>query len=280
MSYPNFLLWWGVFLVLTVVFYSFIFIKIKSIAKESYKKWVMIFLIFPFTITPLYYVGHYDLITIFGAVIAGFSNKKVFVFVGAFLAVSANPEQAIFTSACLLLLAFGSKIEWHACIAKIWLALSISTFVLINLFLGTATEGNRAKIILAEFKEVILDSAGLVHLIIFSVFSVGWIILGLFYSANLGNTRNIFVLLSVVVIPVLLSITILDRTRIGVAVGALPLILLLRGVMESDLLANTNTVKIRQEYLFYALVLTPTLIVDTDGSLRLPYLELINKFIV
>jgi hypothetical protein len=280
MSYPNFLLWWGAFLLLTVVFYIFIFIKINSIAKENYKKWIMIFLIFPFMITPLYYVGHYDLITIFGAVIAGLSNRKVFVFIGAFLAISANPEQAIFTSACLLILASGSKIEWHAYIAKVWLSLSISAFVLINLFLGAATEGNRAKIIFAQLKEVTLNSAGLAQVIIFSVFSAGWIILGLLYKANLGNIRNKFVLLSVTVIPVLLSITILDRTRIGVAVGALPLILLLRGVMKSDLFANPKALKIRQEYLLYALLLTPTLIVDTDGLLRLPYLELINKFIV
>jgi hypothetical protein len=164
--------------------------------------------------------------------------------------------------------------------ARIYCENLASTFVLISLFLGAATEGNRAKIIFAQLKEVILNSAGLAQVIIFSVFSAGWVILGLFYRANVGNIRNKFILLSVIVIPVLLSITILDRTRIGVAVGALPLILLLRGVMESDLFANTKAVKIRQEYLFYALVLTPTLIVDTDGSLRLPYLELINKFIV
>ena len=78
----------------------------------------------------------------------------------------------------------------------------------------------------------------------------------------------------------LLSLSILDRTRIGVAVGALPLILLLKQMMDTKSLGKILNLNIKQNHLFYALLLTPTVIIDTDGSLRLPYLELINKFIV
>ncbi|CAB4575772.1 unannotated protein [freshwater metagenome] len=280
LAYPDFVLWWVLFLLLTAVFYLIVFTSINKAAKSEYKKWVMIFLSFPFMITPLYYLGHYDLLTIGGAVVAGLQNRKIFVFVGAFLAISANPEQAVFTSACVAALALGSRLPWHKYVAKVWLTLSITAFILLRIFLGSAEDGNRAKIIFGQLRDVVLNSAGLLHLIIFSVFSVGWLILGLIYNSNSGPIRNKFVLLAVVVIPVLLSLSILDRTRIGVAVGALPLILLLKQLMDSNSLEKILKLNITQNHLFYALLLTPTVIIDTDGSLRLPYLELINKFIV
>jgi hypothetical protein len=279
-SYPSFVLWWALFLVLTAVFYLIVFMSIRKIAKDNYKKWLMIFLVFPFMITPLYYMGHYDLLTIGGAIIAGLQSRKIFVFVGAVLAISANPEQALFTSVCVTTLAFGSNVSWHRYVAKVWLTLSVTAFALLKIFLGDADSGNRAEIIFGELKAVIANSSGQIQVIIFSVFGAGWLFFGLIYSANLGPIRNKFVLLGVFVIPVLLSLSILDRTRIGVAVGALPLILLLRQLMEVESSGNIAKINIKQNYLFYGLLLTPTLIIDTDGSLRLPYLELINKFIV
>jgi hypothetical protein len=279
-SYPSFLLWWALFLLFTVVFYLVVFISIHKIAKADYKKWLMIFLAFPFMITPLYYMGHYDLLTIGGAIVAGLQNKKIFVFVGALLAIGANPEQAVFTSVCVATLAFGSNLPWHKYVAKVWLSLSFTVFALLRIFLGDAQDGNRAKIIFGQLKEVILNSSGQIHLIVFSVFSAGWLILGLIYSSNSGPIRNEFVLLGVIVIPVLLSLSILDRTRIGVAVGALPLILLLKQLMDTNSSEKISMLKIKQKHLLYGLLLTPTVIIDTDGSLRLPYLELINKFIV
>ena len=278
--YPSSILWWALFLILTAVFYLIVFISIRKIAKGDYKKWLMIFLVFPFMITPLYYLGHYDLLTIGGAIIAGLQNRKIFVFAGAILAISANSEQALFTSACVAALAFGSNLSWHKYVAKVWLTLSVTAFVLLKIVLGDADDGNRARIIFGQLKEVVANSSGQIHVIVFSVFGTGWLIFGLIYSANLGPIRSKFVLLGVVVIPVLLSLSILDRTRIGVAVGALPLILLLRQLMEIEASEKIPKINIKQNYLFYALLLTPTLIVDTDGSLRLPYLELINKFIV
>jgi hypothetical protein len=280
-SYPSFLLWWALFLLFTVVFYLVVFISIHKIAKADYKKWLMIFLAFPFMITPLYYMGHYDLLTIGGAIVAGLQNKKIFVFVGALLAISANPEQALFTSVCVVALAFGSNLSWHKYIAKVWLTLSATAFVLLNFVLGNADDGNRVNnIFFEQLKVVIMNSLGQMHIIVFSVFGAGWLIFWFAYNANLGPVRNNFVLLAVVFIPLLLSLSILDRTRVGVAVGALPLILLLKQLMEIESSKKIPKVNIKQNHLFYALSLTPTLIVDTDGSLRLPYLELINKFIV
>jgi hypothetical protein len=278
-SYPSSILWWSLFLILTAVFYLIVFVSIRKIAKGDYKKWLMIFLVFPFMITPLYYLGHYDLLTIGGAIITGLQNRKIFVFVGAILAISANSEQALFTSACVAALALGSNLSWHKYVAKVWLTLSVTAFVLLKTVLGDAGDGNRARIIFGQLKEVLANSSGQIHVIVFSVFGAGWLIFGLVYSANLGPIKNNFVLLGVVVIPVLLSLSILDRTRIGVAVGALPLILLLKQLMEIESSGKITKVSIKQNYLFYALLLTPTLIVDTDGSLRLPYLELINKFL-
>jgi len=279
-SYPSSILWWSLFLILTAVFYLIVFISIRRIAKDDYKKWLMIFLVFPFMITPLYYLGHYDLLTIGGAIIAGLQNRKIFVFVGAILAISANVEQAVFTSVCVAVLAFGSRLPWHKYVAQVWLTLSITAFASLRIFLGVSEDGNRAKIFFELLKVVSINSLGQIHIIVFSVFGAGWLFLGLIYYTNLGPIRNFLVLLSVVVIPVFLSLTILDRTRIGVAVGALPLILYLKQLMDAYSIEKILKLNIKQNHLFYALFLTPTVIIDTDGSLRLPYLELIKRFIV
>ena len=279
-NYPPYLIWWMIFLALTFIFYFLLIINIKKIAGAEFKKILLIFFSFPFLTTPLYYLGHYDLITISGALIAGLTKSKKIVVLGALVAIGSNPEQAIMTSICVVIFSLGTKSSFHKFIAKIWLSLSLSGYLLLKLFIGTSNDGNRINIIIGQLKDVIPDSLGRLNLIVFSIFGLGWVFIYLAHKVMKDFPCRLFVFLGSVVLPICLSILILDRTRVGVAVGALPLVLLIKFIFDFEPAKNALINKINYEYLMIAFILVPTLFIDTDGSVRLPYLELIHKFLV
>jgi hypothetical protein len=276
LEYPAYSIWWMVFTLLTLLFYIFLFIKIKDIYGLNYKLALLIFLTFPFTYTPLFYIGHYDLFTIFGAILAGLTKKKIFVILGVCFAAGANPEQALATSLCVVLLSIGTKSKWHRFVGLVWLSCSILSFAMLRLFVGQPDTGDRLKIIEGQLNSVLLNSLGLAHILIFSVFSAGWVVLYLIGFREISKTRNLIVISAVAVIPVTLAITILDHTRVGVAVGALPLIIFLKHYLTPEFLNQLNSRYFKPETLLFVVLFTPSIVVDVGGNLRLPYLELIK----
>ncbi len=280
LNYPPYLIWWLIFFALTLFFYLLIILKIRKIAGDDFKKVVLIVFCFPFLSSPLYYLGHYDLITLSGALIAGLTKNKKFVVLGALIAIGSNSEQALMTSICVALVALGTKSSFHQFMARIWLSFSFIGYLLFRILIGTSSDGNRIQIILGQLKGVVLDSSGRLNLIIFSVFGLGWIFIYLSYQFRSIFPRQSLVYIGAVVLPVCLSILILDRTRIGVAVGALPFIMFIKYIFDSEQVKNQFMNKINFQYLIAALILVPTIFVDTDGSIRLPYFELIHKFLV
>ena len=280
LNYPPYLIWWLVFLILTFLFYLLIILRIRKIAGDEFKKVALIFFCFPILSSPLYYLGHYDLITISGALIAGLTNNKKFVVLGALIAIGANSEQALMSSICVVLVSIGTKSSFHQFMARIWVSFSLIGYLLLKVLIGASSDGNRIQIIFGQLKGVILDSSGRLNLIIFSVFGLGWIFIYLSYQFRSIFPRQLLVYLGAVVVPVCLSILILDRTRIGVAVGALPFLMFIKYIFDSGQVKNEFMNKINFQYLIPAFVLAPTIFVDTDGSIRLPYFELIHRFLV
>jgi hypothetical protein len=279
-NYPSYLIWWFIFFLFTLLFYSLIILKIKKESGDEFKKIVLIVFCFPFLSSPLYYLGHYDLITISGALIAGLTKSKKMVVLGSLIAIGSNSEQALMTSICVLFVSLGSQSTFHKYIAKIWMSLSLSGYVLLKILVGTSSDGNRIRFILGQLKNVLIDSSGRLNLIIFSVFGLGWIFIFMVHQIKNIFPRQLLVYLGAVITPVCLSIFILDRTRIGVAVGALPLIMLIKFIFDSGPTKNELLNKINFQYLIVAFLLVPTIFVDTDGSIRLPYFELIHRLLV
>ena len=280
LNYPPYLIWWFIFLSFTFLFYFLVILNIKKYAGNEFKKVVLIVFCFPFITSPLYYLGHYDLITIAGALIAGFTKRKKLIILGALFAIGSNPEQAIMTSICVVILSIGTKINLHRFIAKVWMSLSLSAYLLLKLLIGASSDGNRISIIIGQLKEVIPDSLGRLNIIIYSVFGLGWIIIYLSHQVKDIFTSWSFVYLGALILPVCLSILILDRTRVGVAVGTLPLLMFVKYILDFEPARSNLLNKINFQYLLVAFVLVPTIFVDTDGAIRLPYLELVHKFLV
>ena len=276
LEYPTHLIWWVIFTLLTVSFYIFLFIRIKVIYGLNYKIALLCFLTFPFTYTPLYYIGHYDLLTIFGAILAGLTRRKTFVILGVCFAAGANPEQALVTSLCVALLSIGTKLKWHRFVAIVWFSCSVLSLAMLRLFVGQPDTGNRIEIITGQIESVFLNSLGLIHILIFSVFGSGWIVLYLLGFREVSKTRNFIVISAVAIIPVTFAILILDHTRVGVAVGALPLIIFLKHYLTPEFFNLLNSRYLKPKHLLFLVLFTPSIVVDVGGNLRLPYLELIR----
>lgn len=279
LNFPSYITWWLFFGSLSLLFYIILIIRIRFLAGKNYKVWLLIFFTFPFFISPIYFLGHYDLITISGGALAALSNKKKFIFIGSLLAVGANAEQALMTSICMVIVAIGTNIKFHRVVASIWFTSSCFSYLMLRVFLGPSDDGNRIKIIFGQLFDVFLDSAGKINIIVYSVFGVGWIVLFKLFKYSRFNFHDLITNIGFILIPVLLSIFILDRTRIGVAVGALPLIIMLRYLLESGFFEKSFQKGITLHTLLVFALFVPSIFVDSDGSIRLPYMEFIKIFI-
>ena len=277
-SFPPYIVWWLFFAFLTLLFYLGNYFLIRSLSKNNFKKYAIVFFAFTFSVSPLYYVGHYDLLTIAAGILAATTRHKALIITAAFMAVGANPEQAMMTSLCVAVFTLGSKDLMDKFIARWWLLISVVSYLSIRVFIGQGSDGSRVKIILNQMKDVSTDSLGKINFIIFSVFGVGWAIIFLGSSQIKRISKFRFEFLGAILMPLMFAILILDRTRVGVAIGTLPVLLLLKLIARE--------VKIEQisnrifSYLFLAVLFTPQIFIDFDGTLRLPYSEFIKHFVV
>ena len=278
LMFPTYLIWWLFFTMLTVLFYIYIFFTLKKLAGSNSKKYFIIFFTFTLSVSPLYYLGHYDLFTIFAGILAATTKRKSMVFLAAVIAVGANPEQAMLTSICVFIFSFYTKDAFDIFIARTWTVISLTSYFIFRLIIGQGEDGSRLKIILHQMKEISLDSAGKINFIVFSVFGVGWffIILGCSFLKN--NSKFQLLLLSSIFIPIFFAVSILDRTRVGVAIGTLPILLFLKFVSTKvDLEGLPNRLFMR---VLIAYLIIPQIFIDYDGTLRLPYSEFIHRFLV
>jgi hypothetical protein len=277
-SFPPYVIWWSIFAVFTLFFYLCIYFVLKLQNKNNFKKYAVVFCVFPFFTSPLYFVGHYDLFTILAGVLAATTRCKYIIILSAFLAVSANPEQAVMTSLCICIFSLGSKKSMDKFIAKSWLFISASCYFLIVLIVGNSNNGDRFKSNLVLLRQVTLNSIGELNFIVFSVYGVGWLII-LYGIRKIQNVVELtLITIGSIVIPVLCASLILDRTRVGIAVGTLPVILLLKYISSLiDVKQIPNRYFI---YLVFAWMFIPQIFIDSDGSLRLPYAEFIRHFVV
>ena len=273
--YPPTIAWWilNSFFALfyLVIFYYLIYKKYKNLTLVA----LSILTIFPVFFEPLLYIGHYDQLTIFAAMLAAFTNSKWLIFISAILASGSNPEQAFVTSLLIGLLFFATKISKHKIISSIYLTTSLATFLVLKVFTGTPTNGDRLAIDIIQFPLVLMNSLGKLHLIAFSFLGVGTVYLATINYLPISSRSKILIFLSVFFLPVLLSFAILDRSRIAIAVGALPLFLAFEYIFDS-IYINELTIK-KIKFVYIVSLLVPLINIDSDGYLRLPYEKLIER---
>ncbi len=152
----------------------------------------------------------------------------------------------------------------------------------LRLWFNSPADATREGIVLEELGSVINASLGIWSFIFLSVLGPTWVVFGYLFLKKTWSTgqtsriKKFWVFLGVVAIPMGMSFFILDRTRLGVVVGALPLFLFLIPEMRKFFASTPATKDIQYPVLSAGIlfwIMHPALIVDSGGLFRLPYAE-------
>ena len=269
-GFPSPIIWWGLNSILILVIFSIFLSILNKKYGTNFKKVLIIFVTLPLFISPFLYIGHYDLLTIGAAIIASQVRNNIVIITCACIAATSNVEQALVTSFCTLILYLISKDSHIKHVFKIWFFVSVGCFTLLTLLVGDSSGDKRAETSLALISTALKSSLGVMNLIIFSVFGSAWF--WIFIIFRKSNHKLLFILL--ITIPVGLCILTVDRTRVGVTVSALPILLLFSHIFEKTDLLKMNIKNFY--YYFLAYLIIPQYFVtdfDAGGLLRLPYKE-------
>jgi len=228
---------------------------------------------FAITLTML---GHYDLWIIVGSVIVVVSSRGIFVALGAVLATLGNPEQAVLSALAVLLVACAWGKRRAIVSGATYLGIATLGFVGALFWVSQSTSGSRSGSYLGLVAESVDSFVGLWPLAVYAWLGPLWIGV-IFLLALLPRWWPRGLAFSgVIVLPGLMSMTTLDGTRVFVAVGTGALATLvvhaLRGPLKdwqpsSGVLGGAAMIGL----------LTPSVVVDVGGTLRLPYLDWLEQ---
>ena len=281
---PRMLAWWSIFALLLLAWILVVMRRLKVLYPKNYRIVQIIFAASQVVILQTTFVGHYDNISVIAASLVFLYDSPILLFFGALLASGANAYMSFATGVCVLVLYLGTRSRRHLQIGIVYTL--VSTFMLLglHLFLQTPSSGTRESIVLGQIGYVVKGAFGVWTFIILSVLGPLWLIYVWLMAQkewSFGNVtllRKLCVFMWTVGIPVGMSFFILDHTRIGVVVGALPLFLYLLPELQLFFVRYAHFVDGSFPVLSMALlvwVLYPAIIVDTSGVFRLPYAKFV-----
>jgi hypothetical protein len=188
------------------------------------------------------------------------------------------------TGVCVLALYCGTRDKRHRLIAFIYLGISSLLLIGLHLWFNSPADATREGIVLGELGLVINASLGIWSFIFLSVLGPTWLGFGYLFlkktwtTGQASHLKKFWVFLGVVAIPMGMSFFILDRTRLGVVVGALPLFLFLIPEMRKFFSSIPATKDLQYPVMSAGIlfwIMYPALIVDSGGLFRLPYAEFV-----
>lgn len=270
LNFPTFNYWWITHFIFYILMISMLIRHLNRFHSKDFRKILILICTTPLFVSPILYLGHYDIYTIASGVIVFIAKRKHMIIVAALLASLTNPEQSLVTALCLFFIYIGTRQKNHKELFIIWLTTSVIIYALVQILVRKSKEGDRQEIILGQLKNVMLESSGLVNFLIFSLFGVFWFWIFLYAI----RFKNFYTITGIVIIPLILVFVILDHTRVGVAVGAVPLLIIVREMIDKKMLENLN---VRFFYLYFGIYcFIPQVFVDFDLTIRLPYREFVK----
>ena len=284
MREPRMIIWWSLFGVLLLVWILVVMDRLKVLFPKNYRIVQIIFAASQVVMLQSTFIGHYDNISVIAASLVFLWDSPILLLVGALLASGANAYMSFATGVCVLVLYLGTRSRRHLQIGIVYTL--VSTFMLLglHLFLQAPASGTRESIVLGQIGYVVKGAFGVWTFIILGVLGPLWFIYVWLMAQkewSFGNVtllRKFCVFMGTVGIPVGMSFFILDHTRIGVVVGALPLVLYLLPELQLFFVRYAHFVDGSFPVLSMALlvwVLYPAIIVDTSGVFRLPYAKFV-----
>jgi hypothetical protein len=274
MRYPGDVTWW----IVGFVIYAFwIAITIYLIRNRFGSEGTTVFKLFLFS-TPvtcsLTMIGHIDVWSLLGASLAVLGRFRGAVFLGSVIAASGNIELNLATSFLILIFAV-CDIGISRRVAKAWVPIGIISYIGMHQIVKVNSSVNVGAIVFHGMKAVFHTAAGCLPLYAYSLYGILWLPLVLVISTKISLSKKIALTCGLFIFPFLMSILILDGTRVGTTASYACFLLFM-----TDSVLRSHTIKLFTEVttglLFLAFVALPTIIVDDGGILRLPFQKILK----
>lgn len=166
----------------------------------------------------LFGIGRYDLFLITGSALVALGRRWWLVVIGALIATSANPEQSIVASLCLLLVAGAPRFRAKRRDALIFFGIAVVNWVGVTLwFSHYNVDGSRALLFPVWIAKSLQGFVEAFPLSLYSWYGVLWPLV-LFVVGSLTGRSRWLVLSGLFLLPGLFTVTTLDGTRVFVCV--------------------------------------------------------------
>ena len=274
---PSNTMWW----VFSSAFWliSFLFIAKLIADREQFKRHlILILLLAPVFSTTITMIGKYDIFIVLGIAISLQAKMSLVKLSGALIASFANPELTFISSIAILGMISLPNLKRYK--KSAFLLFFTSLIITLAGSIWLKENGINSRFVAAtdfgeEWTHAFRSFLGYWPLAIFAGLGGLWIVLGV-CCVEL-NKRNLSpAIICCIGIPGISSFLLThDGTRVFAVVSAAPFFLLLTSVFR-DKLFSSDDLKLSIGLLFVLLCVTPALIVDASGGIRVPYEEILN----
>lgn len=276
--YPNDSIWW---IIGSLIYFAWILLSVNLI-KKRYERHAREALLIFFASAPVAtaatMMGHIDIFSLIGATIAVLSNLRFRVLIGVLFAVGGNTDQSIATLFCISLLAIGSS-KFARKYLWLWGLVSFSSYLILHLSVSVPAAHSPVQVMLVDLRAVLPTSIGSWHLLTYSQMGLLWVPwLYLVIPTLMNKTQKLFVTCGAIVLPLCLTLFILDGTRVGTTVGYLCLLITFDEAYQKKNKNYANISKYSFGILFFVFVITPSIIVGNQAMLRLPIKKFLEQF--
>jgi len=224
-------------------------------------------------------LGKFDLFLILGSIVLIFGRTFPFQLLGALSITMGNFEQSIVVLGALLLfsLSTDNDLKFRR-LASIGTIAVISQYLFLDLAYGSwSADGGDSRLnwFTANWFRFLKANVASLPTLIYSGYGACWVIIAIYISKG-STTRNRFIHFTCLIfIPLAITLTTFDGTRIWVLISA-PLLLV--ALQSFTSLKSPLFPKFQPSVLFVVFIglLTPALIVEVEGKIKIPYLHLWN----
>lgn len=269
---PSTLAWW---IVGSLIWIGMILVLLNAVRKSgtwAKPAWILI-VMSPAFILSVSMLGQTDMFTIAGSLLIACGRKPITLIAGIVIVPLGNPEQAFASSLILLLVALALREKTLLSRSLFFLASAGIYFLCIQIWFHMMADSDaRVQLVIGE-ESMLVDTTrfilGTWPLSLYAAMGPLWIALIVILFTLKPKARWI-VFFALVIIPIGIQTVTFDGTRDFVIPGLAGTLALFITVWRRNWKGDAPT-NILVGGLFLILVLSPALIIDSAGTVRMPY---------
>jgi len=239
---------------------------------QQFRLMAMVLLLGPAVTVMLGNIGRNDMLLLTGSVLVACASPgrpwPWLTVAGAGLMIAGNPEQALVSCGILLAASLTARLTEHRRSAALAFAICGLAYLALQFRSASAGTDSRLGIFTHNLKaslELFLTSAPLV---LYSGYAALWLILG-FCLVNATRRDRVIICLAFIAMPILVTATTLDQTRVWVGVSTLA-VLALAGSLTREATPERAQAPLLIGAAFAALMIMPAIEVTFEGIVRMP----------